>query len=240
MPRRLANSALALIQVIAVSCGGPASQEVLRNALARGADRAIHVSSEDNIEPLAVAKVLKAVAEKNKVDLVLLGKQAIDDDSAQTAPMTAALLNWPQVRLLFWFSFSDGGIRVSLRPSWTTARRPRSSPSSARLTAASRRSTCRRPPSCRPISASTCPASPTSRTSWCESYFFSLAAADLAALLQKAKKRPIEAETPESLGVTVDSRLKVVKVAEPPKRTGGGKVANVDELIAKLKAAGTL
>lgn len=71
-------------------------QETLRAALARGADRAIHVSTEDGLEPLAVAKLLKAVVDKNSADLVFLGKQAIDDDAAQTAPMLAALMQAPQ------------------------------------------------------------------------------------------------------------------------------------------------
>jgi len=87
-------------QVIAVSCGPAQSQEILRTALAMGADRAIHVEvpNADQLQPLAVAKLLKAVAEKDKADLVILGKQAIDDDSNQTGQMLAGLLNWPQVR----------------------------------------------------------------------------------------------------------------------------------------------
>lgn len=84
-------------EVIVVSCGPAKVQETLRTALAMGADRAIHVESNDELQPLAVAKVLKAVVEKEKPDLVILGKQAIDDDSNQTGQMLAGLLNWPQV-----------------------------------------------------------------------------------------------------------------------------------------------
>jgi electron transfer flavoprotein beta subunit len=89
-------------EVISVSVGPTKSQEVLRTALAMGADRAIHVKVPDQatVEPLAVAKVLKSLVEKEKPDLVILGKQAIDDDSNQTGQMLAGLLNWPQVTIL--------------------------------------------------------------------------------------------------------------------------------------------
>ncbi|KAF9158342.1 hypothetical protein DFQ27_006296 [Actinomortierella ambigua] len=86
------------VEVIAVSCGPNKAQETLRVALAMGADRAIHVDvgEKEELQPLAVAKVLKKIVEDEKPDLVLLGKQAIDDDSSQTGPMLAGLLNWPQ------------------------------------------------------------------------------------------------------------------------------------------------
>jgi electron transfer flavoprotein beta subunit len=95
-------------EVVAISCGTAKSQETLRTALAMGADRAVHVEVKDDstLQPLAVAKLLKAYAEKdaaNKPDLFILGKQAIDDDANQTGQMLAGLLNWPQV------SFSHGG-----------------------------------------------------------------------------------------------------------------------------------
>jgi len=83
-------------EVIAVSIGGPKSQETLRTALAMGADRAIHIQSADPVEPLAVAKLLAKIVEQESPELVILGKQAIDDDSNQTGQMLAALLNWPQ------------------------------------------------------------------------------------------------------------------------------------------------
>ncbi|KAF9169940.1 hypothetical protein BGX21_009820 [Mortierella sp. AD011] len=82
--------------VVVVSCGPAKAQETLRTALAMGADRAIHVESDEELQPLAVAKLLKAVVEKEKPDIVILGKQAIDDDSNQTGQMLAGLLNWPQ------------------------------------------------------------------------------------------------------------------------------------------------
>ncbi|KAG0238637.1 electron transfer flavoprotein beta-subunit [Mortierella sp. GBAus27b] len=84
------------VEVVAVSCGPAKSQETLRTALAMGADRAVHVETDDELQPLAVAKLLKAVVDKEKPDMVILGKQAIDDDSNQTGQMLAGLLNWPQ------------------------------------------------------------------------------------------------------------------------------------------------
>jgi electron transfer flavoprotein beta subunit len=83
-------------EVIAVSCGVTQCQETLRTAMAIGADRAILVETEADLQPLAVAKLLKAVADKEQPQLVILGKQAIDDDCNQTGQMLAALLGWPQ------------------------------------------------------------------------------------------------------------------------------------------------
>lgn len=88
-------------EVIAVSCGPAQSQEVLRTALALGADKAIHVEigakEFESVQPLHISKILAKLAQKEKADLVFVGKQAIDDDCNQTGQMTAALLNWPQV-----------------------------------------------------------------------------------------------------------------------------------------------
>ena len=83
-------------EIVVVSCGPTACQETLRTALALGADRAILVESAAELQPLAVAKLLKAVAQKEGPKLVIMGKQAIDDDSNQTGQMLAALLGWPQ------------------------------------------------------------------------------------------------------------------------------------------------
>ena len=83
-------------EIIAVSIGEQKSQETLRTALAMGADRAILIQTDDEVEPLAVAKLLAKVAEEEQPGLFILGKQAIDDDSNQTGQMLAALLNWPQ------------------------------------------------------------------------------------------------------------------------------------------------
>ena len=83
-------------EIVAVSCGVQACQETLRTALAIGADRAILVESNEELQPLAVAKLLKAICQKESPGLVILGKQAIDDDANQTGQMVAALLDWPQ------------------------------------------------------------------------------------------------------------------------------------------------
>ena len=83
-------------EVVAISCGTAASQETLRTALAIGADRAILVETDADVQPLAVAKLVKALVDKEGPQLVILGKQAIDDDSNQTGQMLAALLGWPQ------------------------------------------------------------------------------------------------------------------------------------------------
>ena len=83
-------------EVVAVTIGEEKAQETVRKALAVGADRGIHIKSENYIEPLGIAKILKKIVEKEKPDLVFLGKQAIDDDCNQTGQMLAALLGWPQ------------------------------------------------------------------------------------------------------------------------------------------------
>ena len=83
-------------EVVAVTVGSAASQETLRTALAMGADRGIHVVSDEELQPLAVAKVLKSICLEETPDLVIVGKQAIDDDSNQTGQMLAAMMKWPQ------------------------------------------------------------------------------------------------------------------------------------------------
>ena len=99
-------------EIIAVSAGPQKAQETLRTALAMGADRAILYKTDLALEPLAVAKLLKHAVEQEKPGLVILGKQAIDDDSNQTGQMLAALLNWPQATFAFKVTFKDGGLEV--------------------------------------------------------------------------------------------------------------------------------
>ncbi|MFM0077040.1 electron transfer flavoprotein subunit beta/FixA family protein [Paraburkholderia sediminicola] len=100
-------------EVIAVSVGVAQAQETLRTALAIGADRAILVESKDSLEPLAVAKILKALVDKEQPGLVILGKQAIDDDSNQTGQMLAALANLPQATFASKVVVADGKATVS-------------------------------------------------------------------------------------------------------------------------------
>ena len=99
-------------EVVAVSIGPPAALETIRTALAMGADRGILVKTEGAIEPLAVAKVLKAVCDEERPGLVILGKQAIDDDSNQTGQMLAALLGWPQATFAHKLELGEGSARV--------------------------------------------------------------------------------------------------------------------------------
>ena len=100
-------------EVVAVSCGVAACQETLRTAMAIGADRAVLVESDAELQPLAVAKLLKAVADKESPQLVILGKQAIDDDSNQVGQMLAALLGWPQATFASKVVIADGKATVT-------------------------------------------------------------------------------------------------------------------------------
>jgi len=100
-------------EIVAVSCGAQACQETLRTALALGADRAILVETEVELQPLAVAKLLRAIAQKESPQLVILGKQAIDDDCNQTGQMLAALLGWPQATFASKVKISDGKAEVT-------------------------------------------------------------------------------------------------------------------------------
>jgi electron transfer flavoprotein beta subunit len=100
-------------EVVAVSCGATASQETLRSALALGADRALLVESDEALQPLAVAKLLAALVRQEAPHLVIMGKQAIDDDASQTGPMLAALLDWPQATFASKLEIADGKARVT-------------------------------------------------------------------------------------------------------------------------------
>ena len=100
-------------EVVAVSCGVAACQETLRTALALGADRAVHVQTDIELQPLAVAKLLKAIVDREKPQLVIGGKQAIDDDANQVGQMLAALLSWPQAVFASKIEIVEGGVRVT-------------------------------------------------------------------------------------------------------------------------------
>ena len=187
-------------EVIAVSLGEAKCQETLRTALAMGADRAIHVQTDAELQPLAVAKLLKAVVEREQPGLVILGKQAIDDDSNQTGQMLAALLGWPQGTFASKLEFADGELHVT-----------------------------------REVDAGLekvvlkLPAIVTTDLRLNEPRYASLPN------IMKAKKKPIDVLTPAELGVDVAPRLKILKVEEPARRQAGVKVANVAELVDKLR-----
>ena len=100
-------------EIVAITIGEDKAQETVRKALAVGADRGIHVKVDGIIEPLAVSKILKAIVEKEKPDLVFMGKQAIDDDCNQTGQMLASLLNWPQATFASKIEVKDKSLEVT-------------------------------------------------------------------------------------------------------------------------------
>jgi len=190
-------------EIVVVSIGEQKSQETLRTALAMGADRAILVVSEDKVEPLGVAKLLKAIVEEEKPDLVILGKQAIDDDNNQTGQMLAGLLGVGQA------TFAS---KVDLTPTSVTVMREVDGGSETEELSL--------------------PAVITVDLRLNEPRYASLPN------IMKAKSKPMAQKTPADYGVDVTPRLTTLKVVEPAKRTAGVKVADVDELVAKLKAMG--
>lgn len=187
-------------ELIAVSIGPKQAQETIRTALAMGADRGIHVETDDDLEPLAVAKLLKAIVDKENPDLVVLGKQAIDDDSNQTGQMLAALLGWSQGTFASELSMSDGKANVTREIDGGLETIQINMP--AVVTTDLRLNTPR---------------------------YASLPN------IMKAKKKPIDAMTPDELGVDTAPRLTTLKVEEPAKREAGVIVEDVAALVDKLK-----
>ena len=190
-------------EVIAVSIGPAKAQETLRTALAMGADRAVLVQTDDEVEPLAVAKILKAVAEAEGPGLVILGKQAIDDDSNQTGQMLAALMGRPQGTFANEVTLDGDSVTVK--------REVDGGLETVRLSL---------------------PAIITTDLRLNEPRYASLPN------IMKAKKKPLDEKTPADYGVDITPRLKTLNVSEPPVRQAGVKVADVDELVGKLKALG--
>ena len=190
-------------EIVVVSIGEAKAQETLRTALAMGADRAILVTAEDRVEPLGVAKILAKIVEEEQPSLVILGKQAIDDDNSQTGQMLAGLLNWGQATFASKVELSaesakvtrevDGGLETD------TYKLPAIITTDLRLN---------------------------------EPRYASLPN------IMKAKSKPLAQKTAADYGVDTTPRIKVVKVAEPAKRSAGVKVADVDELVMKLHAMG--
>ena len=187
-------------EIVAVSCGVAASQETLRTALALGADRAILVQTDQELQPLAVAKLLRAIIAKEAPELVILGKQAIDDDANQTGQMLAALLDWPQATFASKLDIANGKASVKREVDGGLE-----------------------------TVEVALPAVVTTDLRLNEPRYATLPN------IMKAKKKPLETVTPEALGVDVAPRLTMLKVTEPPKRKGGGRVADVKELVAKLR-----
>jgi electron transfer flavoprotein beta subunit len=187
-------------EVVAVSCGTTACQETLRSALAMGADRAILVETDAELQPLAVAKLLKAVAEREQPQMVICGKQAIDDDANQTGQMLAALMGWPQATFASKVAVGEGVVAVTREidggletvelklPALVTADLRLNEPRYATL------------PN-----------------------------------IMKAKKKPLDVLPAAETGVDIAPRLRHARHAEPAARKGGIKVADVAELVNKLR-----
>ena len=187
-------------EVIAVSAGVAQCQETLRTAMAIGADRGILIESDVDLQPLAVAKLLKAVVAKEQPQLVILGKQAIDDDSNQTGQMLAALLGWPQATFASKVEIGTEGVTVTreIDGGLETLALP-------------------------------IPAVITTDLRLNEPRYATLPN------IMKAKKKPLETVKPADLGVDVTPRLPTLKVVEPATRSAGVMVADVAQLVAKLK-----
>ena len=187
-------------EIVAVSCGPTACQETLRTALALGADRAILVEAAGELQPLAVAKLLKAVVDREQPQLAILGKQAIDDDSNQVGQMLAALLDWPQAAFASKVDIQGTALRVKREVDGGLETVEMS-----------------------------LPAVVTTDLRLNEPRYATLPN------IMKAKKKPLEVLKPDELGVDVAPRLTMLKVVEPAKRKGGGRVADVKELVEKLR-----
>jgi electron transfer flavoprotein beta subunit len=191
-------------EVIAVSCGVAACQETLRTAMAIGADRGILVEcgelSDGELQPLAVAKLLKALCDKEAPGLVICGKQAIDDDANQTGQMLAALAGWPQATFASKVVIADNKATVTREIDGGLE-----------------------------TLALSLPAVVSTDLRLNEPRYATLPN------IMKAKKKPLDTVKPADLGVDVAPRLTSLKVAEPAKRSAGVKVADVAELVNKLK-----
>ena len=187
-------------EIVAVTVGETKAQETVRKALAVGADRGVHVKTDGTLEPLAVSKILQKIVDKEKPDLVFMGKQAIDDDCNQTGQMLSALLNWPQATFASNIEVKDSSLEVT-----------------------------------REIDEGletieiNIPAIVTCDLRLNEPRYASLPN------IMKAKKKPIEEINVSDLGIDITPRVQQLKVEEPPKRKAGIKVANVAELVQKLK-----
>ena len=197
-------------EIVVVSIGVTQAQETIRTALAMGADRGVLIQSDTDLEPLAVAKLLKAVVDEEKPDLVLLGKQSIDGDNNAVGQMLAALLDWPQATFAGKLVI-EGGPNSEKRAVVTREVDGGLQTLSAKLPAV--------------VSVDLRLNTPR---------YASLPN------IMKAKKKEIAVKAVADYGVDTADRLKVVKVAAPAQRSAGIKVADAAELVSKLKSAGVL
>ena len=187
-------------EIVVVSAGPTPCQETLRTALAIGADKAILVETDIELQPLAVAKLLKAICDQEQAQLILLGKQAIDDDSNQTGQMLASLMDIPQGTFASKVVVENGKAIVTREVDGGLE-----------------------------TISLTLPAVITADLRLNEPRYVTLPN------IMKAKKKPLDIVKPEELGVDISPRLKTLRVDEPPRRAAGIMVANVVELVEKLK-----
>jgi electron transfer flavoprotein beta subunit len=187
-------------EVIAVSIGPVQNQETIRTALAMGADRGIHIEASHDIEPLAVAKLLKAVVDREAPGLVLVGKQAIDDDCNQTGQMLAALLGWAQGTFVSALEVIGDKAKVVREVDGGLEHLEINMPAIV-------------------------------------SVDLRLNEPRYASLpnIMKAKKKPLDSLAVDDFDVDITPRLAIIKVDEPVARQAGVKVADVRELVEKLK-----
>ncbi len=188
-------------EVVVVSVGPAKAEETLRTALAMGADRGILVETDETVEPLAVAKIVKGVVDAEQPGLVIVGKQAIDDDSNQTGQMLSALLGWAQGTFASKVEIVDD----------TKANVTREVDGGLQTIEVK------------------LPAIVTTDLRLNEPRYASLPN------IMKAKKKPVDKKTPADFGVDIAPRLAVLKTEEPAGRKAGVKVADVAELVSKLK-----
>ncbi len=186
-------------EIVVVSAGPERCSETIRTALAMGADRGIHVECDDALEPLAVAKILKAIVDRESPDIVIAGKQAIDDDCNQTGQMLAGLLGWPQGTFVSKLEIGDGEAQVTREVDGGLE-----------------------------TLALDLPCVVTTDLRLNEPRYASLPN------IMRAKKKPIDAVTPEELGVDITPRLTTLKIEEPTKREAGVKLESAAELVDRL------
>ncbi|KAK9456036.1 hypothetical protein V1511DRAFT_251720 [Dipodascopsis uninucleata] len=200
--------------ITAVTAGYSKAQDILRPALALGADKAALIETPEitesnglKLEPLAVAKLLRAYVERSGANMVIMGKQAIDDDSNQTGQMLAGLLGWSQ---------ATNASAVVFDPATSTVSVTREVDGGAETLSTS------------------LPIVITTDLRLNQPRYTKLPD------IMKAKKKKIETTTPADLGVDISPRLTIELLADPPKRVGGAKVESVDALVSKLKELGAI
>ena len=186
-------------EIVVVTIGGRQCQDILRTALAMGADRAILIETDVAVQPLAIAKLLKATVKREEPGLIITGKQAIDDDNNQTGQMLSALLGWPQATFASNIEFADEGLNVTREVDGGLE-----------------------------TIATKLPAVITTDLRLNEPRYVKLPN------IMKAKKKPLDVITPADLGIDVTPSIDILKVVEPPARSAGARVADVQELVDKL------